>query len=40
MFYRWVYKENYKPWRVAEYLILNKQMPRSLRLAADIAISA
>ena len=29
--YRWVYKENYKPWRVAEYLILNKQMPRSLR---------
>lgn len=29
--YRWVFKENYKPWRVAEYLILNKQMPRSLR---------
>ncbi len=29
--YRWVYKENYRPWRVAEYLILNKQMPRSLR---------
>lgn len=28
--YRWVYKENYKPWRIAEYLILNKQMPRSL----------
>lgn len=29
--YRWVYKENYKPWRIAEYLILNKLMPRSLR---------
>lgn len=29
--YRWVYKENYKPWRIAEYLILNEQMPRSLR---------
>jgi len=29
--YRWVYKENYKPWRIAEYLILNPQMPRSLR---------
>lgn len=28
--YRWVYKENYKPWRIAEYLILNRQMPRSL----------
>ena len=28
--YRWVYKENYKPWRIAEYLILNPQMPRSL----------
>jgi uncharacterized alpha-E superfamily protein len=29
--YRWVYKENYKPWRIAEYLILNQAMPRSLR---------
>ena len=29
--YRWVYKENYRPWRIADYLILNKQMPRSLR---------
>jgi uncharacterized alpha-E superfamily protein len=28
--YRWVYKENYRPWRIAEYLILNRQMPRSL----------
>jgi len=28
--YRWVYKESYRPWRIAEYLILNPQMPRSL----------
>jgi uncharacterized alpha-E superfamily protein len=31
--YRWVYKESFKPWRIAEYLILNEQMPRSLRSA-------
>ena len=29
--YRWVYRDSYKPWRVADYLILNPQMPRSLR---------
>jgi len=29
--YKWVYRESYKPRRIAEYLILNKQMPRSLR---------
>lgn len=29
--YRWVYRDSYKPWRVADYLILNRQMPRSLR---------
>lgn len=29
--YRWVYKENYQPANVAEFLILNPQMPRSLR---------
>ena len=28
--YRWVYREGYRAWRVAEYLILNRQMPRSL----------
>ncbi|WP_072370667.1 alpha-E domain-containing protein [Hyphomicrobium sp. NDB2Meth4] len=33
--YRWVYKENYKPWRIAEYLILNQAMPRSLRSCYD-----
>ena len=29
--YRWVYKDSYKPWQIADYLILNRQMPRSLR---------
>ncbi len=29
--YRWVYKQSYQPWNIAEYLILNSQMPRSLR---------
>jgi uncharacterized alpha-E superfamily protein len=29
--YRWVYKDSYRSWRIAEYLILNRAMPRSLR---------
>lgn len=29
--YKWTYKESYKPWRIAEYMILNPHMPRSLR---------
>ncbi len=29
--YRWVYKDSYKPWKVADYLILKPEMPRSLR---------
>lgn len=33
--YRWVYKEHYRPWRIAEYLILNDAMPRSLRSCYD-----
>ena len=28
--YHWVYRENVKPWLVADLLILNPQMPRSL----------
>lgn len=28
--YHWVYRESVKPWLVADLLILNKQMPRSL----------
>lgn len=33
--YRWVYKDTYRPWNIAEYLILNRQMPRSLRACYD-----
>ena len=33
--YRWVYKENYTPANIAEFLILNPQMPRSLRSCYD-----
>ena len=29
--YRWVYKDSYRPWKIADYLILNPEMPRSLR---------
>lgn len=38
--YRWVYKESYKPWRVADYLILNAAMPRSLHASyREIALA-
>lgn len=33
--YHWVYKDSYRPWNIAEYLILNRQMPRSLRACYD-----
>jgi uncharacterized alpha-E superfamily protein len=38
--YRWVYQDSYKPWRVADYLILNRQMPRSLRSCYDEIVPA
>ncbi len=38
--YRWVYKDSYKPWQIAEYLILNRQMPRSLRSCYDEVVPA
>ncbi len=28
--YRWVYRDSYRPWKIADYLILNREMPRSL----------
>ncbi|MEC9368474.1 MAG: alpha-E domain-containing protein [Pseudomonadota bacterium] len=28
--YNWMYREPYRPWRIAEFLILCKEMPRSL----------
>jgi uncharacterized alpha-E superfamily protein len=33
--YHWVYRDNVKPWRVADLLILNAQMPRSLASCYD-----
>lgn len=35
MSYRWVYKGSYRSWRIADYLILNKAMPRSLYACYD-----
>ncbi len=34
--YRWVYKDNVKPWLVADLLILNRQMPRSIASCSDV----
>lgn len=33
--YRWVYRDSVKPWLVADLLILNHQMPRSLAACYD-----
>jgi uncharacterized alpha-E superfamily protein len=33
--YRWVYRESLKPWLIADLLILNEQMPRSLASCYD-----
>lgn len=33
--YRWVFKDSYRPWKIAEYLMLNRQMPRSFRSCYD-----
>jgi uncharacterized alpha-E superfamily protein len=33
--YRWVYRESLKPWLIADLLILNDQMPRSLASCYD-----
>lgn len=33
--YHWVYRESVKPWLVADLLILNRQMPRSLASSAE-----
>src|SRR5690606_8506973 len=38
--YRWVYRDSYKPWRIADYLILNRQMPRSLHSCYDEIVMA
>ena len=37
--YRWVYRDNVKPWLVADLLILNRQMPRSLASCYGVIVS-
>src|SRR3954451_1120135 len=36
--YHWVYRENVKPWLVADLLILNRQLPRSLANCYEILV--
>ena len=36
--YHWVYRDSIKPWLVADLLILNSQMPRSLASCYDVAV--
>ena len=33
--YRWVYRDSLKPWLIADFLILNTQLPRSLAACYD-----
>ena len=36
--YTWVYRQSVKPWLVADLLILNKQMPRSLASCYEVVV--
>jgi uncharacterized alpha-E superfamily protein len=36
--YHWVYRESVKPWLVADLLILNRQMPRSLASCYEVLV--
>ena len=33
--YRWVFKDHYRPLKITDFMILNRQMPRSLRSCYD-----
>jgi uncharacterized alpha-E superfamily protein len=33
--FRWVYRDTFKPWHIAEFLMLSAEMPRSLRFCCD-----
>jgi uncharacterized alpha-E superfamily protein len=38
--FRWVYRNAFKPWHIADFLILNPEMPRSLRSCyAELAMA-
>jgi uncharacterized alpha-E superfamily protein len=36
--YTWVYRQNVKPWLVADLLILNRELPRSLASCYEVAV--
>ena len=38
--FRWVYRDAFKPWHIADFLMLNPQMPRSLRSSYGEIVSA
>ena len=38
--YRYYYRDRYRPWNVADFLILRPEMPRSLRFCYDFAAAA
>jgi len=38
--FRWVYRDAFKPWHIADFLILNPQMPRSLRSCYGEVVAA
>ncbi|MCB1546876.1 MAG: alpha-E domain-containing protein [Hyphomicrobiaceae bacterium] len=38
--YRWVYRDTFKPWHIADFLILNPLMPRSLRSCYNEILAA
>ena len=38
--FRWVYRDAFAPWHIADFLILNPQMPRSLRSCYDEILAA
>jgi uncharacterized alpha-E superfamily protein len=37
--YHWVYRESIKPWLVADLLILNREMPRSLANCYEMLVN-
>ncbi len=36
--YRWIYREEVKPWLVADLLLLNRQLPRSVASCYDVIV--
>ena len=38
--YRWVYREEIKPWLVADLLLLNRELPRSVASSYEVIVSS